>query len=161
MVLEKNGTLLYINNKSKNRIDVIDREKKRLVASWPVTMGQSNTSVALDETNHRLFVGCRSGNMVVFDTLTGKELLNLAMTKGVDDMVFDPRSGRIYASCGDGQGSVDVFQRVDDNHYKALAKIASRPLAKTSLLSRDLNRYFVSAPSHGSANAAILVYEVH
>ncbi len=161
MALEKNGPLLYINNKSKNRIDVIDRQKKILVASWPITMGQNNTSVALDEANHRLFVGCRSGNMVVFDTSTGKELLNLPMTKGVDDMVFDSKSRRIYASCGDGQGSVDVFQQENPDHYKLLASVPSRPMGKTSLLSTDLGRYFVSAPQHGKNNAAILVYEVH
>ncbi len=161
MALEQNGPRLYINNKSKNRIDVIDRQKRTLIASWPITMAQNNTSIALDEPNHRLFVGCRSGSMVVFDTRTGKELLALPMTKGVDDMVFDKATRRIYASCGDGQGSVDVFQESDEDHYKAIAKIVSRPLAKTSLLSPELQKYFVAAPKQGTTNAAILVYDVH
>jgi len=29
--------------------------------------------MALDEANHRLFVGCRDGKMVVLDTTSGKE----------------------------------------------------------------------------------------
>lgn len=160
MALEHNGPLLYINNKGKNRIDVIDRDKKTLVASWPISMAQNNTSVALDEPNHRLFVGCRSGSMVVFDTRTGKELFTVPMTKGVDDMVFDPATKRVYASCGDGQGSVDVFQPSDKDQYILLANVPSRPLAKTALLSPELHKYFVAAPKHGATNAAILVYEV-
>jgi hypothetical protein len=55
-------------------------------ASWPITLGQVNTSIALDATNHRLFVGCRSGNMVIVDSETGKELMSLPMAKGVDDL---------------------------------------------------------------------------
>ena len=161
MALEKNGPLLYINNKSKNQIDVIDRQQKKLIASWPITKGQNNTSIALDEKNHRLFVGCRSGKMVVLDTTSGKELLAVPMSKGVDDMMFDPARRRIYASCGDGQGSVDVFEQVDENQYKLLASVTSRPLGKTSLLSPELNRYFVSVPKSSGKSAAVLVYEVH
>lgn len=161
MTIEKITTKLYVNNTAKNRIDVIDRQKRRLITSWPITLGQRNTSLALDEASHRLFVGCRSGALVVFDTTTGKEVSSVPMTKGVDDMVFDPESRRLYASCGDGLGFIDVFEEHDPNQLQQLGHVSSGPMGKTSLLSTALHRYFVSVPQHADANAAVLVYEVN
>ena len=161
MAMETRTAKLYVNNTAKNRVDVIDRQKRTLLASWPIALGQRNTSLALDEANHRLFVGCRSGNLIVFDTATGKELLSLPMTKGVDDMVFDAATGRLYASCGDGPGFVEVYEESDSNLLKAVAHIPSGPMGKTSLLSSTLHRYFVSVPQHGDTNAAVLVYDVN
>jgi DNA-binding beta-propeller fold protein YncE len=161
MGMETTGPRLYVNNTAKNSIDVIDREKRTLLASWPITQAQDNTSMALDETNHRLFVGCRSGSLVVFDTDTGKQLFMLPMTTGVDDMVFDPDTRRIYASCGGGEGFVEVYREEDPNHVEAIAKIPSGPAGKTSLLVTALHRYFVAVPQHDKTNAAILIYDVH
>src|SRR5262249_10832971 len=44
-----------------------------------------------DEPHQRLFVCCRSGHVVVFDSNTGKELQSLPIAKGVGDMVFRRR----------------------------------------------------------------------
>src|ERR1700674_4171984 len=65
MTLENSTPRLYVNNKAKNQVDVVDREKRALIASWPVTKCKTNVAMALDESNHRLFVACRTGNMVV------------------------------------------------------------------------------------------------
>src|ERR1700674_3444057 len=101
MALESSSPRIYVNNKAKSQVDVIDREKRELIASWPVTKGKVNVAMALDETNHRLFIACRRGQIVVMDTQTGKEIAALPITKGVDDLTYDPGSKRIYAA-GDG-----------------------------------------------------------
>src|SRR6202163_2635704 len=101
MALESSSSKMYVNNKAKNRVDVIDREKREILTSWPITKGKTNVAMALDEDNHRLFVACRSGDLVVFDTTSGKEIATLPITKGVDDLVFDKDNKRIY-SAADG-----------------------------------------------------------
>src|SRR5215831_2622545 len=108
MTLEKGSSRLYVNNKAKNQITVVDRDKREIVADWPVTKCKVNVAMALDEADHRLFTACRSGEMVVFDTQTGKELTALSITKGVDDIVYDAAQKRVYAA---GDGSVDVYQQ--------------------------------------------------
>jgi DNA-binding beta-propeller fold protein YncE len=157
MALETSSPRIYVNNRAKNEVSVVNRQTRSLIESWPVTMGKVNVAMALDETNHRLFVACRSGHIVVFDTGSGKELQALPITKGVDDVVYDPESKRIYAAC---DGAVDVYQQSDPDHYTALGKVETGPAAKTARLVPELHRYFVAAPQHGSAPAAILVYEV-
>src|SRR6267154_5864277 len=156
MALEKGSSRMYVNNKAKSQIDVIDREKRELIASWPVTKGKVNVAMSLDEANHRLFIACRGGQIVVMDTQTGKEIAALPITKGVDDLTYDPGSKRIYAAC---DGDADVYEQSDPDNYKLLAKVPTGPVGRTALLVPDLKRYFVAVPQHGTTSAEVLVFE--
>jgi DNA-binding beta-propeller fold protein YncE len=158
MVLEKSSNRIFLNNKAKSQVDVIDREKRTLITSWPITLAKTNVAMAYDEANHRLFVACRSGGIVVLDTRSGKEITVLAITKGVDDLVFDPASKRLYASC---DGDASVYEQTSPDKYKLLGKVPTGPLARTALLVPQLSRYFVAVPQHGTSNAEIQVFEVH
>ena len=161
MMIDSAAERLYVVDKAKNRIDVIDLHTRSLTVSWPITLGNNSTSLALDAEHHWLFVGCRSGNLVLFDSLSGKELTSLTLTKGVDDMVFDSESKRLYASCGDGQGVVEVYEETTSGQLVSSGRIPSGPSGKTSLLSTSLQQFFVSVPRHGDAAAAVLVFDVH
>ena len=158
MALEKSSPRIYVNNKDKNTVEVVDREKRAVVATWPVTNAKPNVAMAFDEANHRLFVACRSGDVVVMDTTTGKEITTFPITKGVDDMVYDAASKRIYSA---GDGSVDVYQQTSPDSYKLLAKVPTGPLGKTARLVPETSRYFVAVPQHGTTNASILVFSVN
>src|SRR5579859_311659 len=157
MALETSTPKIYVNNKAKNQVDVIDREKRELIASWPVEKCKTNVAIGLDEMNHRLFVACRSGQISVIDTQSGKETTTLPITKGVDDLKYDAASKRIYSA---GDGSVDVYQETDPDNYKKLGAVPTGPLGKTARLVPELHRYFVAVPQHETESARILVFEV-
>jgi DNA-binding beta-propeller fold protein YncE len=157
MTLEKSSPKLYVNNRTKNQVDVIDREKRALVASWPVTKCKVNVAMALDEANHRLFVACRTGVISVLDTQSGKEVTALPITKGVDDLIYDPAGKRVYAAC---DGYADVYEQTSPDTYKSLGKVPTGPLGRTARLVPEINRYFVAVPQHGTTNAEVLVFEV-
>ncbi len=157
MALEKSGPKIYVNNRDKNTVEVVDREKRAVIASWPVTKGKPAVALGFDEANHRLFVACRSGVIVVMDSQTGKEITTLPITKGVDDLVYAPASKRLYSA---GDGSVDVYQQTGPDAYKLLATVPTGPLGKTARLVPEIGRYFVAVPQHGTTNASILVFEV-
>jgi DNA-binding beta-propeller fold protein YncE len=156
MALDIYRPRLYVNNKAKNQIEVVDRWTNRVVSSWPVKLCKDNVALALDEQHQRLFVGCRTGQISVFDTNTGKELLALPIDKGVDDMVYDVNSKRIYVAAN---GSINVLEETDADHYKDLGKAPTAVGAKTALLVPDLNRYFVAVPADSGHNARILEME--
>jgi DNA-binding beta-propeller fold protein YncE len=157
MVVEKAGSRLFLNMTEKNSIGVIDRKKQAVAAVWPLTC-KVNASVAIDEKNHRLFAACRDGNLNVLDSETGKVLQNLPISTGVDDMVFDPASKRVYVAAG--EGFVNVYKEIDADHFQAIGKIPTGPLGKTGLLVPALNQYFVAVPPHGSTCAEVLVFTV-
>src|SRR6195256_3284261 len=143
MALEKSGPKMYVNNRDNSQVEVIDRGKREVVASWPVTKCKGPVAMGFDESNHRLFVACRSGDIVVLNTETGKEVAVLPMTKGVDDLTYDPARRRIYAA---GDGSADVYEQTDRDNYKLAGKVPTGPVGRTARRVPELNRYFVAVP---------------
>ena len=157
MALEKSSSRMYVNNRAKNQVSVVDREKRELVASWPVTLCKNNVAMALDETNHRLFVACRTGKIAVLDTQTGKEITSFPITNGVDDITYDPASKRVYAAC---DGAIDIYEQSGPDSYKLLANVPTGPMGRTARLVPELKRYFVAVPQHGNTSARVLVFDV-
>jgi DNA-binding beta-propeller fold protein YncE len=149
-----------VNNPAKNEVDVIDRHTRAMVARWPVTLCRRNVSMVLDESSHRLFSACRSGAIVVFDTRTAKELQALPIGKGVDDLIFDPATRRIYASCGADGGAIYVYREEDPDHYKSLGRVPSAPGGKNEVLVPELGSLFVTIPPHPTTPGDVYVYQV-
>ncbi|HZT73020.1 MAG TPA: PQQ-binding-like beta-propeller repeat protein [Terriglobales bacterium] len=161
MALARQSPLIYINNRAKNQITIVDRTTHRIVANWPVTLSRENVAMALDEAHHRLFIGCRGGAIVVFDTQTGKQLRALPIPTGIDDLIFDAARQRLYASCGSGSGAIAVYQEESPDQYRSLTTVASAPGGKNEVLVPQLDRLYVTIPPHGGAAGAVYVYEVN
>lgn len=157
MALDQWRPRMYVNNRAKNQVTVIDRWTNTITASWPVTMGKDNVAMALDEVHQRLFVGCRSGDVVVFDSNTGKELEALPIAKGVDDMQYDTASKRLYAI---GGGVIDVFEETHADQFKPLGSISAGGPAKTGRLVPQTGRYYAAKTQTKTTNAAIQEFEV-
>ncbi|HEV2276483.1 MAG TPA: hypothetical protein VGR96_20080, partial [Acidobacteriaceae bacterium] len=158
MVLNSAGAELYIDDVVDDEVDVVDTHSGIIRAKWPVRLGKLNIPIALDEAHERLFVGCRSGVIVVFDAQSGKELKALPIAKGIDDLAFDPESGRLYASCG--QGEIDVYREQDSDHYKLLGRIPSAPGAKTGIVAPELRKYFLAVPAESGYPARVFSYDI-
>jgi hypothetical protein len=156
MALDAFRPRLYLNNRAHNQVTVVDRWKNTVVASWAVKAGSDNVAMALDEAHQRLFVGCRSGHVAIFDTNTGKELQVAPIAKGVDDMTYDAGSKRLYAI---GGGAIDVLQEIDADHFRSIGSVAAGDQAKTGRLAPEINRYFAAVPQAGAGTASIQVLQ--
>jgi hypothetical protein len=156
MTMDTYRPKLYINNTAKNAITVINRYTHSVIAEWPVKTCKDNVAIALDEQRQRLFVGCRSQQIVVMDTNTGAELQTLPIHDGVDDLIYDSATQRLYASTN---GFVDALQQKDLDHYMSLGSVPTGEKARTSRLVTELNRLFVAAPKSASSPARILGFE--
>src|SRR5438094_9709235 len=70
--LEKNGKRIFVNVPNSRHVAVIDRDRGEVIATWKTDGASANFPMALDETNHRLFVGCRfPSKLVVLNTDSG------------------------------------------------------------------------------------------
>jgi DNA-binding beta-propeller fold protein YncE len=156
MALDNYRPHIYLNDPATNQVVVIDRLRNEVMAKWPVTLGKQNVAMALDEFRQRLFIGCRSGQIVVLDSNTGKQLQALPITAGIDDLVYDPATRRIYAAAN---GVIDVYEQTDLDHYVSRGSVTTGTHARTARLSPQLNRLFVAVPQSGEQNARILVYQ--
>ena len=156
--LEKHGSRIFVNIPAVKQIVVIDADKHEIIGRWPMEKFQANFPMALDESNNRLFVGCRKPpRLVVLDTGSGKAIADLAVAGDTDDLFYDPKRKRLYLSCG--AGFVDVIGQSDANSYAPLAQIPTAPGARTSLFSPDLDEFYLAVPQSAKQRAEIRIYQ--
>lgn len=158
MVMEKTGRRLFITVPNKQEVDVIDRNSRAIVATWPVPEGRFCVAADLDEADKRFFITCRSGTLNVLDAETGKGIVALPIAKGTDDVLYDPGRKRIYVTSA--EGVIEVFHQRDADHYDLIGKLSTGPMGKNLMLINSLNRLYVAVPPIGKDEAKILVYAV-
>jgi len=157
--LEQNGGRIFVNVPDARHVAVADRTTRTLLEAWLLPNMQSNFPMALDETNHRLFAGCRNpARLAVLETTSGKMVSDLATSGDADDLFYDAQRKRLYASCG--EGNIDVIEQHDADNYKLLEKVPTAPGARTSFFSPELNQFFLAVPQRGERGAEIRVYQV-
>jgi len=148
----------YVNvPDAAGQVAVVDLAAGKQVASWRVPGLRANFPMALDAAGAVLATVFRSpARLVLLDTRTGAVTANLAICGDADDVFFDTKRHRLTVSCG--EGAVDVVQQ-DATGYRSLARVPTRPGARTSLFVPELDRLFVAArASPLGADAAILVF---
>ena len=153
--LEKTGTRIFLNVPDKQEVEVADLEKGTVLAHWKVSC-TTNFPMALDESHHRLFVGCRiPAQLAVFDTETGKIVASPMIVEHTDDLFFDASKGRIYIL---GEGFIEAWQQKDADHYERIDRYSTPADGRTGLFVPDLGELFETIPHHGQQSAEILVY---
>ncbi len=156
--LESKGPRIFVNVPDAGEVAVVDRAQGQVFAEWRLEGYAANFPMALDEAGHRLFVGCRRpAAVLVYDTQTGRRVAAVPVNGDVDDLYYDVRRGRLYASCG--AGTLDV---IAPEGTSGLARVASIPTARgarTALFVPELGRLYVAVPHRGRQRAEVRVFE--
>jgi DNA-binding beta-propeller fold protein YncE len=160
--LEKSGPNIYVNVPDLKQIVVVNRETKA-ITHWALQGIESNFPMALDEADHRLFVGTHTpARMAVFDTTTGKMVVALQGVQGTDDLYFDADRKRIYMP--GSAGFIYAYQMKDADHYQLLAKVPTAIGAATAgywgKQGKGFDRFYLGVPVSGTNPAEIRIYIV-
>jgi DNA-binding beta-propeller fold protein YncE len=157
--LEKNGKRIFVNVPNARHVAVIDRDQGKAVATWKTDLAFGNFPMALDEANHRLFIGCRiPSKLVVLNTDSGEIVAKIDISSDPDEVFYDGERRRIYAICG--AGKIDIIGQTDPNTYKPFAKVDTADGARTGLFVPGQDLLFVAVPHHGSQEAEVRAYKV-
>jgi DNA-binding beta-propeller fold protein YncE len=157
--LEKNGRRIFVNVPNSRHVAVIDREKGEVTAKWKTDLAFGNFPMAVDETNHRLFVGCRiPSRLVVLNTESGEVVAKIDLSGDSDDLFYDTNRHRIYAICG--AGKIDIIDQSDANIYKTSSRIVTAEGARTGFFAPERDSLFVAVPHRGSQQAEIRCYAI-
>jgi len=157
--LEKQGKRIFVNVPNARHVAVIDRDKGEVINTWKTDLAFANFPMALDEANHRLFVGCRlPSKLVVLDTESGDVVAKIDISGDPDDVFYDRKRNRIYAICG--AGKIDIIEQTDASNYKTITKIDTADGARTGLFVPERDSLFVAVPHRGSQQAEIRRYQI-
>ena len=156
--LERSGSRVFVNVPTANQIAVVDRQAMKVVATWPLLGATLNFPMALDEANHRVFVGCRRpAKVLVYDTTSGTAGGSIDIVGDTDDLFYDVGRKRLYVS--GGEGYIDVLQNQDANRFVRIAHVPTAAGARTSLFVPEQNRLYLAVPHRGSQKAEMRIYE--
>jgi DNA-binding beta-propeller fold protein YncE len=151
---------IYLCSPSPNEVVVIDTNKNKVINRYPVKKAGGSHPLAMDEANHRLFVGCRKKPMVVvLDSETGKEITSINIPGDIDDLWFDAKRKALYASCG--EGSLAIIEQQGKDKYAKLKQIQTAKDARTSFFDTKTSRLYLGVPRQkGKKGPEIWVYQV-
>jgi hypothetical protein len=124
---------------------------------------EHNFPMALDEAEHRLFVGTHEpARLAVFDTNSGHMIAALPSVQDSDDLYYDAGRKRVYMA--GGEGFIYAFQQTDADHYQFLVKVPSALGARTAGYfgkgKKGFDRFFLAVPARADRGPEIWIYTV-
>jgi len=132
---------VYVNLEDTAELLRLDARDLKVLDRWSVAPAKLPVSLAMDPTTGRLFVGCRSKELLVLDAKTGKAVATLPIGERVDAGAFDPETKLIFCSCGDG--TVSVVSQEGPDKYVAVGQLQTKPGSKTMALDQKTHKLFL------------------
>jgi hypothetical protein len=142
---------LFVNNESKNTMQVLDAKTMKVLASWPLDPCDGPTGIAYDRKTDRIFSGCQKTSVVV-DAKTGKVVATIPNGEGVDALGWDAAQKLIYIPAG-RSGNVTVAHQDGPDKYTVVATVETMPRAKTITVDPVTHNAYLFQPEYGPAPA--------
>src|SRR5690242_18037618 len=142
---------IFVNNETKNTIQVIDVKTWKATASWPLDPCKGPTGIAYDKATNRIFSGCNNTSVVV-DANTGKVVATIKNGTRVDALAWDPAKKLIYIPNG-GEGNVTVVHQDSPDKYSVVATVDTFAGAKTICVDTKSHNVYLFQPERGPAPA--------
>jgi YVTN family beta-propeller protein len=156
--IDSAGGKAYVSLTKPSQVGVVDLTTHEVTASFPLTLAAGNSPLAYDPSAGRVFVGCRKEPMVVIlDARSGKEIGSVAIPGDIDDLLFDPTHGRLFAVCG--AGGVAVIERTRET-YAVTTTVETPKGSRTGTVDPSGERLYVGVPARGGKDPEIRVYAV-
>ncbi len=87
---------------STSEVVEIDSAKLVVTKRFPLAPGEEPSGLAVDAAHHLVFSGCHNEIMTVLDVAAGKVIASVPIGRGVDANAYDPGTGLLFSSNGDG-----------------------------------------------------------
>jgi DNA-binding beta-propeller fold protein YncE len=134
---------VYVNDEDNSMILAIDAHTLQIVARWPLAPGESPSGLAMDLDHRLLFSVCRNNLMIVMDADSGKVVASLPIGSGVDGCAFDPGTGLVFSS--NGEGTLTVIREESPTSFSVVDTVPTQRGARTIAL--DLKTHAVFLPT--------------
>ncbi len=157
-VLETQGKRIFVNVPATGHIVVVDREQHTVIAKWELRDAAANFPLALDETNQRLFVGCRHpAKLLVMDSENGATYARPEIPADTDDVFYDAAEKRVYVL--GGEGFLSIISQDNANQYSLVQRKPTAAGARTALFSPETRQLYIAVPARDSKPASIRILD--
>ncbi len=143
---------VYVNIEDSSAVVRLDAATLQVEKRWSLAPGEEPTGIAIDVAHDRLFSGCANEKLVVSSLSTGQVVTTLPIGKFVDAAAFDPASGLVFSS--NGEGTLTVIHEDDADHYTVVETVPTQRGARTMALDPKTHRVFLAAARYGETPPA-------
>jgi DNA-binding beta-propeller fold protein YncE len=134
---------IYVNLEDSAEMVEIDTQTAKVLHRWPMKPCESPSGLFMDQKNRRLFAGCDNKMLAVINADTGKVIATPAIGEGVDATAYDPGTGFVLSS--NGEGTLTVIKQDGADKYSVLDNVPTKRSARTMGL--DLKTHTVVLPA--------------
>jgi DNA-binding beta-propeller fold protein YncE len=135
--------MVYVNIEDKGEVAEIDSRKLRVTNRYSLAPCNNPTAMAIDAAHGRVFSGCRNRIMTVLDTKTGRVIGTVPIGRGVDGAGFDPVTGLIFSS--NGEGSLTVIRESSPGRFVVAGSVRTQVGARTMAI--DTKTHYIYLPT--------------
>jgi DNA-binding beta-propeller fold protein YncE len=143
---------LYVNIEDTGKVVEIDPMAMKVLRRWSIAPCEEPSGLALDAAHARLFSVCGNGLLAVSDVARGAVVTTLPIGRGVDGTAYDPITGDVFAS--NGEGTLTVAHEDAPDRYHVVSTVATMPGARTMALDPKSHRVYTVAARTGPMPAA-------
>ena len=143
---------IFVNIEDRNEVVAFDARKLEVLAHWPIAGCEEPASMAIDPKKGRLFIGCHNKTLAVVGTSDGKVLATVPIGQGNDAAVFDPATGLVFASNGDG--TLTIVRESAPGAFAVVQSVTTKKGARTMAFDPKSRRVFLPAAEYGPVPAA-------
>lgn len=152
---------VFLNMQDVGKLHKIDAKNLKVLETWSIAPPCAQpSSMDIDRTHNRVFIGCRGGGpsqppapavLAVVDASNGKVVATQPIGAGVDALEFDAKTGLIYVSTGGGDGALSIFREDDPDRYSLVQAVKTLPGARTMALDHKTGRVYLPVADVGPA----------
>ena len=142
---------VYVNIAGASQLGRIDAQTLELTHTWPMAPCEEASGLAIDTVHHRLFAACDNRIVAMIDAADGKVLATVPSGEGTDAAAFDPGTGDVFAS--NGEGTLTRAHEESPTQLKLIENIPTAPQARTMALDTFTHRVFLITARFGSPPA--------
>jgi YVTN family beta-propeller protein len=134
---------IFVNVADNNSMAVIDAAQRKVKATWPLGPCEEPTGLALDPKNRIAFASCGNKRLAVISLADGKVKQTVPIGDDCDAVAFDPESGLVFAS--NGEGTLTSIGKNEGGSYQVNQTLQTKPGSKTMALNTSTQRIYVPA----------------
>lgn len=145
---------VYVNIEDKSELVQIDATQLKVLKEWTISPGEEPSGLAIDRKNNLLFSVCSNKELIVFDILKGKVINSVPIGDRVDAVVYDPGTGLIYSS--NGEGNVTIVKQVTPEKYQVVQTLITEKGCRTMALDTKTKKIYLPAAKYEGDTRRIL-----
>ncbi|MDX6445679.1 MAG: hypothetical protein QOH71_2753 [Blastocatellia bacterium] len=143
---------VFVNIEDTSEIVQFDSKKLAVESRWKIAPGEEPSGIAMDRKHRRLFSVCSNKLMIVVNADNGKVITTVPIGNGPDGAAFDPETGFVFSSNGDG--TMTVVHEDTPDKFSLVENVPTPKRARTMTLDLKTHTVYTVTAEFGQAPAA-------